>query len=239
MPKDNFKRKTILAVAAHPDDVDFGLAGSVAKWVKEGAAVFYLICTNGDKGSADPKMTSVKLAKIRRAEQRVAAKVLGVKKVFFLDHNDGELEPNLKLKEEIAKIIRTVKPKIVVTTDPAMRYSQLRGYINHPDHVAAGEATLAAVYPLARDRLTFPQHASQGLAPHQVSQVLLTSFDNPNFFVDITSTIDKKLQALKCHRSQIGNFPNLEKRIRDLASSLGKLAKTKYAEGFKRIILNL
>jgi len=201
------RNEVILAVGAHQDDIDFIASGSIAKWTGQGAVVYYLLCTNGNKGSDDPKMTSAKLAKIRRKEQENAAKVLGVKKVFFLNHHDTELEPTLKLKKEIVKIIRKTKPTLVVTLDPQARYSIGRGYINHPDHIAAAEATLSAVFPLARDRLTFPDLAQKGFTPHKVKEVLLTAFNQ------------------------------MEKMIKSWASMTGKKNKTKYAEGFKRIVL--
>lgn len=236
--KSSASSKIILAVGAHPDDIDFSASGTVAKWAREGASAYYLICTNGNKGSDDPKMTSRKLAKIRRQEQQNAAKVLGVRKVFFLDHNDGELEPSIQLKGEIVKVIRQVKPTTVITIDPTMRYSITRGYINHPDHIAAGEAALSAVFPLARDRLTFPNLTKRGLKPHKVKEVLMTNFDNPNFFVDITDTLELKLKALKEHASQIDDFKRAQKMIKLWASTFGKKFKVKYAEGFRKISLN-
>lgn len=232
-----FKPKVVLAVFAHPDDVDFGAAGSIAKWHKSGAKIYYLVATRGCKGSADPQMDPQKLRKVRQKEQLAAAKLLGVSKVFFLAHTDGELEPTLELKEEIAKVIRKVKPDTVITFDPKMRYSESRGYVNHPDHLAVGEATMAAVYPLARDRLTFPNHAKIGLAPHKVREIILTSFEEQNFFVDITDTFEKKLAALKCHHSQYDDFGKLTKRIKQWARFTGKKIKVKYAEGFKRITI--
>ena len=232
------KNKTILAVFAHPDDAEFSCAGSVAKWVQEGAQVFYLVCTNGNKGSNDPKMTPAKLSKIRKEEQLAAAKILGVKKVFFLNYPDFELEPSMEVKKDIVKVIRQVKPDTVITFDPKMRYSVERGYINHPDHVVVGEATLAAVYPAARDRLTFPEHEKLGLKPHGVSEVLMFNFDEANFFVDITNTLDKKLEAIKSHKSQVSNFSEIEKMITEWAKIQGKKASVKFAEGFKRILIN-
>lgn len=222
-------------VVAHPDDACFTAGGSIAKWTNEGAKVYFLILTNGNKGSDDYKMTSEKLIKIRRSEQEAAAKVLGVRQVFFLNYNDCELEPTMAVKRDVVKIIRQVKPDTVITFDPQNRYSPDRGFINHPDHIAAGEATLAAVYPAARDRLTFP---NLGGKPHKVGQVLLVNFEETNFFVDITATFEKKLQALKCHPSQIGNFVEVKKMVTDWARVAGKKAKVKYAEGFKRILIS-
>ena len=236
-PKSSQDHKIILAIGAHPDDIDFVASGSLAKWAKEGTAIYYLLCTNGNKGSDDPKMTSTKLAKIRRKEQENAAKVLGVKQVFFLDHNDGELKPSLKLKKEIVKVIRKIKPDLVITMDPTARYSVDRGYINHPDHIAAAEAALSAVFPLARDCLTFPDLIKRGFKPHKVKEVLMTAFEKPNFFVDIAGTIDLKIKALREHKSQIKDPNRMEKMIRVWAQMAGKKIKAKYAEGFKRIVL--
>lgn len=238
MPKDKFRRRTILASFAHPDDACFTAGGSIAKWTKEGARVYFLILTNGNKGSNDTKMTSEKLAKVRRAEQLTAAKILGVEKVFFLNYEDCELEPSMAVKKDVVKVIRQVKPDTVLTFDPQMRYSLLRGFINHPDHIAAGEATLSAVYPAARDRLTFPELAKQGLKPHKVKEVLMVNFEEANYFVNISKTLNEKLEALKCHKSQIENFSETDKMITDWARTAGKKAKCKYAEGFKRIVLS-
>ena len=227
--------KVILAVGAHPDDLDFGCSGTVAKFVKEGASAYYVICTNGSKGSDDPKMTSQKLTQIRKKEQFEAAKVLGIKKVFFFNHEDGELENNIELKEEITKIIRKVRPDTVFTVDPLMIYSQKRGYINHPDHRACGQAVLDAVYPLSRDRLTFPHHQKERLKPHKVKEIYLVNFDTQYTFFDISTTIDLKLKALLKHKSQVSK-ESLQ-RVKEWASRLGKKKGYKFAEGFKKIIL--
>jgi len=228
-------RKIILAVGAHPDDLDFGCSGTVAKWVKDGATAYYLICTNGNKGSDDLKMTQKKLVKIRKKEQLTAAKVLGIKKVFFLSHEDGELENNLELKEEVTRIIRKVRPDIVFTMDPLMIYSKKRGYLNHPDHRACGQAVLDAIYPLSRDRLTFPNHEKEKLKPHKVRKVYLTNFDEQDTFFDISSTIHLKIKALLLHKSQVSK--EATERIKEWAKRVGKKKGYKFAEGFKRIIL--
>jgi len=228
-------RKIILAVGAHPDDLDFGCSGTVAKWVKKGAAAYYLICTNGSKGSDDPKMTPEKLVKIRKKEQLTAAKILGIKEVFFLSHEDGELENNLGLKEEITRVIRKVRPDVVFTMDPLMIYSKKRGYLNHPDHRACGQAVLDAIYPLSRDRLTFPNHEKEKLKPHKVRKVYLTNFDEQDTFFDISSTIHLKIKALLEHKSQVSKAT--AKRVKGWAKRVGKKKGYKFAEGFKRIIL--
>ncbi len=228
--------KVILAVGAHPDDLDFGCAGIIAKWVKEGATAYYLICTKGCKGSNDPKMNSKKLAKIRKREQLEAAGILGIKEVFFLNHEDSELENNLELKEEITRIIRKVRPSVVFTLDPLMIYSQKRGYLNHPDHRNCGQAVLDAIYPLSRDRLTFPHHQKKGLKPHKVKETYLINFDEQDTFFNIRSTINLKIKALSKHKSQISK-ETLE-RVKERASQTGKIKGYKSAEGFKRIILS-
>lgn len=233
--KKSMKGKVILAVGAHPDDLDFGCSGINAKWIKEGATVYYLICTNGNKGSDDPRMTPEKLVKIRKKEQLEAAKILGIKEVFFLNHEDGELENNLELKEQITRVIRKVQPDIVFTMDPLMIYSQKRGYLNHPDHRACGQAVLDAIYPLSRDRLTFPHHQKDGLKPHKVREIYLTNFDEQDTFFNITSTINLKIKALSKYRSQVSK-ETLEK-VRKWASRVGKKRGYKFAEGFKEITL--
>ena len=231
------KNKIILAVGAHPDDMDFGVSGSIAKWASEGAIAYYLICTDGSRGSDDPKMTHKRLAEIRKKEQIDAAKVLGIKKVFFLDHTDTQLVCDLTLKEEIVRIIRTIKPNIVVTMDPTFYYSVGRGFVNHTDHRAAALATMDAVFPLSRDRLTFQEHEKEGLKPHKVEELLLINFDKVDYLVDISGTFDKKIKALSMHESQFADFPAVEKRITERAKMLGKEKGFKFAENFIRIKL--
>ncbi len=231
------KGKVVLAVGAHPDDMDFGASGTVAKWVEEGATAHYLICTDGSRGSSDPKMTHKKLASIRRKEQIEAGKVLGLKKVFFLNHVDTQLVSDLTLKEEIVRIIRTVRPNIVITMDPTFYYSENFGFINHTDHRAAGLAAMDAVFPLARDRLTFPNHGKEGLKPHRVEELWLVSFAKPAYLVDITKTFNKKIRALSLHDSQFDDFERVKKLMADRGKILAKKEKYKFAESFIRIKL--
>ncbi len=235
MTKNLKTPKNVLAVFAHPDDIDFSSAGTIAKWAQKGSNISYLVCTDGSKGSDDPRMTARKLAALRKKEQLAAAKILGVRDIIFLNHRDGELVPDLRLKEQIVKVIRRKKPDVVITLNPAFFYSTKYGFVNHPDHRAAGQAALDAVFPLARDHMNFPRHEKQGLGPHKTKTLLLISFEAPEHLEDISGTMAKKLQALKAHTSQVK--PEVAQRIRDRARMLGKKGKISFAEGFKRIEL--
>lgn len=227
---------TVLAVFAHPDDMDFSSSGTMAKWAQDGAHITYLVCTDGSKGSEDPAMTPAKLARIRKKEQEDAASILGVKKVIILKHPDGELVVDYKLKEEITKVIRQTKPEVVVTLDPAFLYSTKRGVINHSDHRAAGLAAMDCVYPIARDRLNFPAHEKAGLAPHKTKTLLLVSWEDAQHFEDISKTFEVKIEALRAHASQVP--VGFEDRVRARAEALGAKARVRYAEGFKKIELS-
>ena len=221
---------------AHADDAEFGFAGTVAKWVRQGKRVTYVLITNGNKGSSDPTMTPERLASIREAEQRSACKVLGVEEVVFLGYPDGELEATLQLRRDLSRVIRRFKPDIALVPDPTTWYFG-NEYINHPDHRAAGEAALAAIYPSARDRLTFPELLSEGLEPHNVREVYLTIASNPNVWIDITETIDIKIAALREHRSQLSDPQAVEEMVRRWAEENAAGHEMKYAERFKRIVL--
>ena len=239
MEKINFKGKTILAVGAHPDDNDFGFGATIAKATKAGAEVIYLLATIGQRGSSNKLLNPESLSKIRRGEQEKAAKILGVKSVHFLDYNDGELVPNIQLKEEIVRFIRWYKPEIVFTSDPSRFYFKEYGFINHTDHRAIGEATLDAVYPLARDLLSFPEQGKIGLKPHKVKEILMPSFlpEDANCFIDVSNTFKTKIKALLCHQSQIKSAKELRKRMEARASLMGEKAGFKLAEAFIRLKL--
>lgn len=197
--------KRVLVIQAHPDDIEFTSAGTIARWTLEGAEVHYCSITSGDKGSSDPAVTGVDLAAMREREQRAACEVLGVASVIFLGYLDATLVADLNLRRELTRIIRRVKPDVLVAQDPTMRYSG-QGYINHPDHVAAGEASLAAVFPSARDRMTFPELLHEGLEPHKVTEIYLFGGLTPDMWVDITETIDTKIAALMAHESQVRDW---------------------------------
>ncbi|OGE28732.1 hypothetical protein A2867_04595 [Candidatus Daviesbacteria bacterium RIFCSPHIGHO2_01_FULL_40_11] len=231
--------KVILAVGAHPDDIDIGCSGTVAKLTKEGGAAYYLVLTDGSKGSEDLKISNKKLIKIRKSEQQKAANILGVKKVFFLNFVDGELENTPALRKQIVKIIRQIKPTTVICWDPTLYYDESRMFINHPDHRKAGETTLDSVYPFARNARSFPELLDEGLKPHVVEELLFINFSKANYFVDITGTIDKKLEALAYHQSQFADIGKFKERIKEMSKMTGQKAtpKVEFAESFVRIIL--
>lgn len=230
-----FAPKTVLGIAAHPDDLDFGTSGSAAKWAAAGAEVYYLLLTDGSKGTEDRQISSADLIKLRRQEQQQAAKILGLKKVFFLDYEDGLLVNNTDVKRDIVRVIRQTKPEVVVTLDPTMVYAAGMGYVNHPDHRAAGQAALDAVFPLARDHLSFPELLAEGLEPHKVKTVLLMNFQTQNYTSDISAVMDKKLEALAAHASQMANIEETHLLVKDWAKSAGQAKGYAYAEGFMRI----
>jgi LmbE family N-acetylglucosaminyl deacetylase len=222
-------KKVVMVISAHPDDSEFAVAGTVAKWVREGHRVVYVICTNGDKGSDDPKMTSARLAEIREREQREAAGVVGVSEVVFLGHPDGGLEDTPQFRGELVRLIRKYHPDIVMTSDPYHRYMW------HRDHRITGIVTLDAVFPYARDRLSYPEHQAEGLEPHKVKEVYLWGSEEPDTFVDIGNTLEIKLKALRCHVSQLGGHSDWKDWVVNRASTVGRAHGIALAEEFRRI----
>jgi LmbE family N-acetylglucosaminyl deacetylase len=205
--------KRVLGVFAHPDDPEFFAGATFARWAAEGAEITFLMATSGDKGSADPEMTHERLSAMREDEERAAAKALGVKEVIFLRYPDGELAPTLQLRRDIVRAIRQFKPDIVVTTDPTTWYTERS--INHPDHRAIGEATLAAVFPTARDRLNFLEmEREEGLEVHKTRQLYIAGTQRPNIKIDVTDYVDTQITALREHKSQISDMDGMAERIR-------------------------
>lgn len=234
-PYEALQPSIVLGVAAHPDDLDFGAAGTMAAFAKQGAEVYYVILTDGRNGTSNRDLSAQNLITTRQQEQRNAARALGVKDVFFLDYVDCELANTTELKKDIVRYIRQLKPEVIVTMDPTLVYSARYGMINHTDHRAAGQATLDATYPLARDHLAFADLLAEGLQPHKVKTALLINVDQHNFAVDITDTIDLKLQALKAHASQMPQDGQPQKWVSDIAKDCGKQYGHTYAEAFMRI----
>lgn len=226
---------SLMVVVAHPDDAEFGSAGTAARLAREGKAVYYVIVTDGSKGSSDLDMTPELLKSTRHREQLDAARVTGVSEVSFLEFPDGILEPSIDLRRAITGCIRKFKPDVVICQSPNRDLS-MHVFAQHPDHLAAGAATLAAVYPSARDRMTFPELLDQGLEPHNVSEIWIAAMSQADLFVDITSTIDIKMEALRQHRSQI-DPERVEKFVPDRARQMASGQDFDYAEGFKRLTI--
>jgi LmbE family N-acetylglucosaminyl deacetylase len=232
------KDPSVLVVLAHPDDPEFFCGGTVARWSSEGRVINYCLLTRGDKGSDNDEKPPEELAQIREAEQREAARRLGVANVIFLDELDGYVTPTLDLRREIVRVIRTVRPDIVITSDPTNFFPSNR-YINHADHRAAGQATLDAVYPAARSALYFPElYQEEGLAPHKVREVYVAGAQHPNTVVDITDYFEIKVRALDAHKSQISDLEALEERLRaNMTDSNSPPDSPRIIEAFRRIEL--
>lgn len=230
--KPKKKTKTdIMIISPHPDDSEFGAAGSVARWVKEGKTVVYVICTNGEKGTSDPDVMPEELTETRRKEQEAAANLLGVQEVVFLGYEDQSLEDTHEFRKEIVRWIRAFKPDTLVSADPYRRY------IWHRDHRITGQIVLDAAFPYARDHLSYPELLIEGLEPHKVKEILLWASEEPNYYSDITATFEIKLAALKCHQSQVGghHFPAIEQWLRQRAEDAARDSDYDLVEAFHRV----
>ena len=223
-----------MVVVAHADDAEYGCSGTVAKWCAEGWDVVYVMCTDGSKGSNDREMTQERLSAIRHEEQTNAGKVLGLADIAFLDHEDSMLQPTLELRRDIAREIRRHRPDVLICPYPVR---SLQGPGGHPDHLAAGEAALAAVFPTARDHITFPELLEEGLEPHNVAEVWIMSHPEPDHWVDVTDHVDTAARALAAHASQVGGpieetieMMKRWRRRRAIGTGL------QYAEGFRRVV---
>src|SRR5256885_953253 len=224
-----------MVIYAHPDDAEFGVAGTVAKWAKAGVEVTYCMVTNGASGSQDPDMTREKLRDTRYDEQRKAAKILGVKNCVFLGYEDGYLYPTLEVRKDVARQIRIHKPDVLFTMDPTMRVADT--YVNHPDHIAAGEVTLRSINPDASTRQMFPElWRDEQLEPHKPKALFLLSFDEKGTAVDISDVLEIKIKALLAHSSQL--WPGAEDMIRGWAKEAGKRFGYKAAEVFRIVRLD-
>jgi LmbE family N-acetylglucosaminyl deacetylase len=226
--------KTAMFIFAHPDDIEFGVAGTAAKWARAGSQVIYVVITDGNVGSHEEGMTAERLAEIRRAEQTAAGQVAGAECVF-LGYHDGFLQPTLELRKDLVRLIRQHRPDAVVCGDPTAFFPS-EEYINHPDHRAAAQAALGAVFPAAEMTLLYPDLAAEGLVGHKVDYVFVHFGERVNHYVDITETVDLKIEALQKHVSQLGEW-NPADMIRQWAAETGKKVGFAYAEGFYRITL--
>lgn len=223
----------IMVVTPHPDDAEYGVAGTVARWTREGRSVIYVVCTNGDKGTSDPLMKPESLVAIREAEQKAAAEILGVREVLFLRHSDQQLEDTPEFRKQIVRLIRLYRPQIVVTADPYRRY------VWHRDHRIAGQVTLDAVFPYARDRLAYPDFLEEDLQPHKVEEMLFWASEDLNYRSDITDTFDLKLAALRSHESQLREHgvKKVEDWVRKRCREMAEGEDFELAEAFHRVLL--
>lgn len=224
-----------MVIVAHPDDVEFSCAGTVARWVRDGAEVVYVVCTSGEVGIAESDITKEKAAQIREDEQTAAAEVVGVKEVIFLHEPDGLLENTLALRKRLVREIRRFKPEVVITGDPTVVWAGPT-YINHPDHRAASGAALDAVFPAAGQPHLFEDLAGEGLTAHKTRKVYVMAWQNSDTFVNISDTIDLKLEALKKHASQMKDW-DPEPMIKEWATEAAKGKEMRFAEGFRVVTL--
>lgn len=210
LPDEEIKR--ILVVMAHPDDCDFGAGGTIAQWTSRGIEVSYCIITNGDQGGEASDFPLEDMAQVRQREQRAAGKELGVENVTFLNYRDGSLFPSLELRKEIVREIRRAKPDRMVVQSPERNWERI--FASHPDHLAAGETAIQAVYPDARNPYAFTDLKEAGFEPWRVRELWITGSPQPNHYVDITDTFSKKMAALHAHVSQTAHNKELEEMVR-------------------------
>ncbi|MEI8131733.1 MAG: PIG-L deacetylase family protein [Leptolinea sp.] len=230
-------KKRVLVILAHPDDPEFFCGATLARWSREGNEIQYCLITNGNKGSNDPTIKPKILAELREKEQEKAAAIIGVKAIHQLGYDDGTLIPDLKVRKDVIRVIRMVKPNIVVTCDPTNFFPN-EGYINHPDHRAAGQIAIDAVFPAAGNGMFFPELISdEGLQPHPVEEVWLSLSSQPNVTFDVTNFYEIKLTALNEHKSQIGEPEAFNKRMRTARHTEDSTDESpRYEESFRRII---
>ena len=230
--------KRAMSIHAHPDDQEFTVGGTLAKWARAGCEIVTVCITSGGAGSnkfTPPEMTREALVAIREDEQRDACRILGVKETIYLGYEDGMLEPSIPLRRELTRLIRRHRPEAVLTGDPTVRYYGTT-YMNHPDHRAASDVALDAVFPSAGTRLIFPELLAEGLEPHEVHQVYIHGAERPDTYVDIAETLDVKVAALRAHKSQMGEWDPAE-MLTQWAAEQGRRRKLKAAESYRRMIL--
>ncbi len=232
---DTWIPERAMFIFAHPDDIDFSVAGTAAKWAQNSSEVVYLILTDGSAGTHQPDMTRERLVALRRAEQEAAAAVVGAKECIFFDCPDGLLEPTLELRKRVVRLIRRYRPQAVVCGDPR-RYFSGNTYINHPDHRAAARVAVEAVFPAAEMNLLYPDLLEEGLRGHKVNYVYISHSEDPDHYVDISDTIHLKVEALRQHASQLGDW-DPEPRTRERNAEIGRQAGVAYAEAFRRMQL--
>jgi LmbE family N-acetylglucosaminyl deacetylase len=228
--------RRVLCISAHPDDNEFTIGGTIARWARERRHVTFCLVTSGGAGVNEHTPSSNGLIPVRERESRAAARILGVADVVFLGYADGTLEPTLAMRRDLTRVIRRVRPDVLVCSDPTVRFYG-NEYMNHPDHRAAASAALDAAFPSAETSAIFPELVAEGLAPHKVKQVFLAGTLTPDTFVDIGGTLATKIRALKAHRSQVGDGAWVAALLKGWALRDGKRGGLRYAEAFKRMVL--
>jgi LmbE family N-acetylglucosaminyl deacetylase len=225
----------VMVISPHPDDVDFGCSGALTRWSRMGVDITYVICTSGDKGTDFP-VEPESMAAIREKEQLAAAEIVGVRKVIFLRLKDGELENNREFRKVLVRVLRQYRPDVVMAMDPAnVRFEN--AYVSHSDHRAAALAAFDAIYPAARNRNFFPELLEEGLLPHAVNRIYFFGTADPNTWIDISETIETKIEALRAHKSQVHAFEDLSTWVRERFGQLGKEKGIAFAETFRHLII--
>lgn len=236
MSSANYIPESVLAIFAHPDDIEFGCVGTIARWVQAGARAAYVLVTSGDVGIAKPGMTNERAAEIREAETVRAAEIAGVTDVTFLREPDGMVENTMDLRKRLVREIRRFRPEVVLTDDPTLLFTPFGG-VNHPDHRAVGMAAIDAVFPACGQPNLFQELEEEGLTAHKVRKIYLTSRGQGDTYVNISDTIDLKIAALKAHVSQVGEWEEMESRIRAWNASSGAGKEMAYAEVFRVVTI--
>lgn len=237
---DNYTPERVLVITAHPDDIEFNCAGTVARWVRQGAVVRYVLCTSGQAGIKNPPLSLDEVGAIREREQIAAARKVGVEEVKFLGYQDGILQNTLDLRRKLVRQVRQFRPEVVIiTSNPTRYFSASDDYINHPDHRAAAAAALDAVFPAAGMPLVFQEFEGERLTAHETRKVYVIEHDAPNTRVDITDTIDLKIAALREHASQVKEMGrwDFEAYVRKRATDIADGTGVAYAEGYRVITL--
>ena len=231
--------RRVLVVSAHPDDSDFGASGTIASWIKQGIHVSYCIATNGDQGGEESGIPVEEMPAVRQKEQRAAGAAIGVTDITFLNYRDGSLEPTLGLRKDIVRAIRIAQPDRMIIQSPERNWERIGA--SHPDHLAAGEAAIQAVYPDARNPFAFPDLLDAGIKPWRVKEVWVTGHATPDHFVDITDYFHLKMAALHSHASQTAHNSELEDMVRSWGernAAAGGFAEGRIAEAFKIVNTN-
>lgn len=236
MPYESYIPESAMAIVAHPDDIEFSCAGTLARWARAGARISFVLCTSGDVGIDEPGMTRDRAIEIREAESREAAKIVGASEIIFLREPDGLLQPTLELRKRLVREIRRFRPEVVITGDPTVVWAG-DSYINHPDHRAAATAALDATFPAAGQPHLFEELKEEGLGAHKPRKVYVNIWDtNADVFVNIEDTIDTKIEALRAHKSQMKDWDPAP-QTKEWAAATAKGKEMAYAEAYRVVTL--